>query len=176
MSTTEDLPATPTVVEAGVTTLPIAVTGAVDVPAERVLELVCDFGARRGEVFSAVSAKHLTVHSQAATTADVTEGTPVGPFVMWERCTYDWSRPGVVTATVTDSNVYAFPASLWEIGATPTALGWEVVMTWRRGFLRTPRGRFMGFVYRHQGKRAFTKYAAEILRNLEARGDASRGG
>ena len=74
------------------------------------------------------------------TSADVTEGTRAGPIVNWERCQYDWSTPGRVIATVTDSNVYATPASKWEITATPNeAGGSHVEMIWTREFKRGPR-------------------------------------
>jgi hypothetical protein len=100
------------------TTIPVTVKTVV--PPERVIQAAHDFSDRRAKVFPAVSSRHMTVHSTADLTADVTEGTRVGPFVVWERCTYDWSRPGTVTATVTDSNVYAFPGSRWEITAVAT--------------------------------------------------------
>ena len=61
----------------------------------------------------------MTVHALADSSADVTEGTRLGPFVIWERCRYDWSKPGRVTATVVDSNVYGFPGSSWEDHRNP---------------------------------------------------------
>jgi hypothetical protein len=86
---------------------------------------------------------------------------------MWERCRYDWSEPGRVTATVVDSNVYGFPGSSWEITATATDQGSRVEMAWTRWFQRRPRGRFMGFAYRHIGERSFAKYGRDIVKNLE---------
>jgi len=151
--------------EGAVTT--IAVTGTVDIPHDRVIEAAIDFTERRERLFPAVSMKRMVTHSHGTTTADVTEGTRAGPFVLWERCTYDWSLAGVVVATVTDSNLYATPGSAWELTAEPAGTGSRVTMTWRRCFRRRPLGRFMGFVYRHDGKRAFTKYARDILDNLE---------
>src|SRR5689334_15853294 len=149
----------------GITT--IAVSATTTVPVERVLAAASDFTPRRGHVFPAVSAKHTTVHAIAGTSADVTEGTRVGPLVIWERCEYDWSEPGRVTATVTDSNVYATPGSSWTITAESVDGATRVEMTWRRAFRRRPLGRFMGFMYRKTGQRSFTKYARDILRNLE---------
>ena len=134
---------------------------------DRVLAAVCDFSDRRAQVFPAVSTRHMTVHAVADTSADVTEGTRVGPFVVWERCRYDWSEPGRVTATVVDSNVYGFPGSIWEITATATDQGSRVDMTWTRWFQRRPLGRFMGFAYRHIGERSFTKYGRDVVKNLE---------
>jgi hypothetical protein len=149
-----------------VTTIPV--TQETTVSAERVLEAAHDFSDLRATVFPAVSARHMTVHALGDVTADVTEGTRVGPFVVWERCRYDWSTPGRVTATVTDSNIYGFPGSSWEIAAVSTDGGSRVDMTWTRWFQRRPLGRVMGFVYRHFGERSFTKYAHDIITNLEA--------
>ena len=97
----------------------------------------------------------------------MTEGTRVGPLVLWERCDYDWSQPDRVIATVTDSNIYATPGSSWTITAESVDGATRVEMTWRRAFRRRPLGRFMGFMYRKVGQRSFTKYARDTLRNLE---------
>ena len=145
----------------------ILVTEATTVPPERVLRAARDFSDRRAKVFPAVSVRHMTVHSVEDTTADVTEGTRVGPFVVWERCKYDWSKPGCVTATVIDSNVYGFPGSSWEITAVPSDRGSSVSMTWTRCFQRRPLGRIMGVAYRRVGQRSFTKYGRDLVKNLE---------
>jgi hypothetical protein len=150
---------------ARVTTIPV--TEETALPAERVLQAARDFSERRAKVFPAVSMRRMTVHSVGETTADVTEGTRAGPVVVWERCTYDWSTPGAVTATVTDSNVYGFPGSKWELTAIATDRGTRVDMTWTRWFQRRPLGRMMGFVYRHTGQRSFAKYGHDIVKNLE---------
>jgi len=133
----------------------------------RVLEAAHDFSERRSKIFDAVQQRYLKVHEAGATFADVTEGTRSGPIVNWERCRYDWSRPGSVMATVIDSNIYAIPGSSWEIRATPEAGGSRVAMIWVRGFNRTPRGRFFGFIFPRFGERIFAKYAREIIDNLE---------
>src|SRR5690242_581376 len=107
---------------------------------ETVLFAARDFSGRRVDVFPAVRSEHFVVHDSGATTADVTEGTPAGIGVNWERCDYDWSQPDRVIATVTDSNVYAYPGSAWELVATAVPEGSRVEMTWTRRFRRTPRG------------------------------------
>jgi hypothetical protein len=108
-----------------------------------------------------------TVHEIQPTSADVTEGTGTGIGMNWERCRYDWSQPGIVTATVTDSNVYASPGSSWELKASSADGGSRVEMTWVREFQSTPRGRFWGSLFRLGGKPIFGKYARDVLRNLE---------
>ena len=145
----------------------IVLTETTSVAAERVLAAASDFSPRRTRVFPAVSAKHMTVHAIGEDTADVTEGTRVGPLIVWERCNYDWSQPGRVSAPVTDSNVYAVPGSVWTITAEPVDGGSRVEMTWTRRFRRRPLGRMMGVVYRRMGKRSFAKYARDIVKNLE---------
>jgi len=135
--------------------------------ADDVLDAVTDFSPHRELIFPAVSAPRLKVHALGPTTADATEATRLGPFIVWERCTYDWSRPGIVTATVTDSNVYAVPDSSWMLAATPTEQGCRVEMTWQRTFRRRGLGRFMSVVYRRVGDRSFGKYASDIVANLE---------
>ena len=133
---------------------------------EHVLAAARDFSERRAAIFPAVSLKRLTVHALGDTWADVTEGTRAGPVVNWERCRYDWSTPGSVTGTVTDSNVYALPSS-WKIAATPTPEGSRVEMWWIREFGRGPKGRLFGTLFRHFGDRLFAKYARQTLDNIE---------
>ncbi len=93
---------------------------------DRVLYAARDFTGRRAEIFPAVSVPKLEVHAEGETSADVTEGTSAGIGDNWERCSYDWSRPDSVIATVTESNVYAVPGSSWEIKATASDSGSRV--------------------------------------------------
>jgi Polyketide cyclase / dehydrase and lipid transport len=135
-------------------------------PPQQVLHAARDFSDRLEEIFPAVSVKRLAVHEQGATSADVTEGTRAGPVVNWERCHYDWSERGLVTATVTDSNVYALPSS-WTITATATPGGSRVEMRWIREFRNKPRGRVFGTAFRLVGNRIFSRYARQTLQNIE---------
>jgi hypothetical protein len=153
----------------------VRVVASTTVAPDRVLEAARDFSPGRAEVFPAVSTDKMTVHALEGTSADVTEGTAAGIGVNWERCRYDWSHPGVVTATVTDSNVYAFPGSSWQLRATPSGEGSEVEMTWERKFQRRPRGMFWGTLFTILGRPIFGKYAKDVLANLErlAKNDAA---
>ncbi len=135
-------------------------------PAERVLAAARDFSRRRVDVFPAVRVEHFEVHDLGDDWADVTEGTPAGIGINWERCRYDWSQPGSVKATVTSSNVYAVPDSSWELHATPTVAGSRVEMIWRREFTSSSRGRVFGTLFRLIGKPIFGRYARETLENL----------
>lgn len=145
----------------------IRVVADTSVAPDRVLEAARDFSERRAEVFPAVSVNKMTVHELGETSADVTEGTRAGFGDNWERCRYDWSQPGAVTATVTDSNVYAFPGSRWDLKAVATNGGSQVEMAWVREFQRSPRGRIFGTVFGLVGKPIFSKYARDVLKNLE---------
>ena len=54
--------------------------------------------------------------------ADVTEGDPWPLGFVWERLRYEWSEPGLVKGTATDSNIFK-PGSTWEIRAHPADNG-----------------------------------------------------
>ena len=136
-------------------------------PPERILAAARDFTERREEIFPAVSLKHMEVHQLGATSADVTESTPVGLGMNWERCDYDWSERGMVKAPVKDSNVYEPAGSTWELRAEPMDRGSRVEMIWARRFRRRPRGLLFGALFRTAGKPLFHRYAGEILENIE---------
>ena len=138
-----------------------------DLGSAQVLAAARDFSSRREEVFPAVSIERTEVHELGDTAADVTEGTSTGIGTNWERCHYDWSHGARVTATVTDSNVYAVPGSSWEITARPKGSGSEVEMVWVREFRHGLRGRLFGTAFRLFGKRIFQGYGQEIIENLE---------
>jgi hypothetical protein len=135
-------------------------------PPERVLAAGHDFSDRRAAVFPAVRLEHFSVHELDGDWADVTEGTPAGIGINWERCRYDWSQPDLVTATVTESNVYAVPGSSWELRASPRDGGSHVEMIWRRQFTPNMRGHIFGALYRLVGKMMFRRYVHQILENL----------
>ena len=89
---------------------------------KQVLEAATDFSEQRAELWPDVHVEHLTVHDIGETWADVTEGNPWPIGMVWERLRYDWSQPGVVKGTVTDSNLFK-PGSTWEIRAQATNEG-----------------------------------------------------
>ena len=145
----------------------ITVTVATPLPAQTVLESAHDFSARRSSVFPAVEPAHFQVHAVDSQAADATEGTGTGIGTSWERCDYDWSTPGSVTAVVTDSNVYV-PGSSWHLTAVPTPDGSRVEMSWVRRFQHTPRGILFGTAFRLIGRPMFRRYARQIVANLES--------
>jgi hypothetical protein len=139
---------------------------------EHVLAAGYDFSTRRAEVFPAVSLEHLEIHERGDGSADVTEGTPAGIGVNWERCRYDWSTADAVTATVIDSNVYEPGSSRWQLLAGPAAGGTRVEMVWVREFLPGARGRIFGTLFKLLGKPIFSHDAKRILRNIERQASA----
>ena len=92
---------------------------------EQVLEAARDFSLRRAELWRDVYVEHMTIHDQGETWADVTEGNPWGPWLVWERLRYDWSQPGSLRGTVIDSNLFK-PGSTWELHVTPAEGGSRV--------------------------------------------------
>jgi hypothetical protein len=134
---------------------------------ERVLAAGHDFSPRRAEIFPAVSTEHLQVYELDQNRADVTEGTPAGVGLNWERCRYDWSHPGSVKATVIDSNVYQPANSSWELRAAPAESGCKVEMIWIRQFTHDGRGRIFGRLFQLFGKHIFKRQARLTVRNLE---------
>ena len=146
----------------------IRIVATTHLPADRVLLGARDFGARRPHVFPAVREEHFVLHSLGENTADVTEGTPAGVGINWERCRYEWSEPGYVLATVVDSNVYG-PGSAWRITAASVEAGvTRVEMIWTRNFLHNARGRLFGTAFRVIGRPMFRGYARKVIRNLES--------
>jgi hypothetical protein len=149
----------------------VAVQVAADssLPPEKVLEAARDFSDRRAEVWPMVQSKYLQVHETGDTSAEVTEGTFLaGRF--WERSRYDWSEPGVVKATVVDSNVFK-PGSTWELRAAGRNGGSKVEMTLNRDFQSGFRGSIASAVNHGFGDRwrrlGWARMLRQVLREIE---------
>jgi len=115
------------------------------VPPHRVLEAARDFSERRAELWPDVHVEHLKVHESGDRFAEVTEGNPWPIGYVWERLRYDWSEPGSVKGTVTDSNLFK-PGSTWELRATPNDRGTRVEVVAVR-HLRGFKGRLLTPVF-----------------------------
>jgi hypothetical protein len=135
---------------------------------ERVLEAARDFSERRSELWPDVHPKYLEVHQAGDDFAEVTEGnpSPIGPF--WERCRYDWSRPGSIKGVVIDSNIFK-PGSTWELTATTADERTRVVVTMVRHF-KGFKGRLVGAIMIGTGLAARTtaSHLRHFLAELEA--------
>ena len=140
----------------------VTVRFSVDTPVapEQVVGALIDFSPRRTELWPSLDPKYFTVHGQGDTWADVTEGSSAGGGI-WERSHYEWSEPGVVRLTVTDSNMFK-PGSYWEYRVTPSGTGSHVefVMSRTPGTLK---GRLVALVLRLNGSRSL---GADFLRAM----------
>lgn len=145
--------------------LDIAVSAHTSMSAEQVLAAACDFSERRPQLWPNVKAKHFVVHGEGEEFADVTEGIWIAG-LFWERSRYDWSAPGAVTATVTESNVIR-PGSTFALRAVPSEGGSDVQMTLFRTFRGGPKGRLGSAINRLSGRRGWRSYLRRVLTNIE---------
>jgi hypothetical protein len=132
-------------------------------PPERVLAAATDFSDRRPELWPNSSRKYFKVHERGEDWAEVTEGTDRGGG-FWERVRYDWSTPGVVRATVLESNV--FTAGTWELRADPSPSGGSVV-TVVNDRRTKGKGRLFAVGMALIGKRFFTRLLRQTLDRVE---------
>jgi hypothetical protein len=87
---------------------------------EQVIELMTDFSPSRPHRWPASSVKAFEVYHLGETEADIREGQDFPK--LWATWHYDWSTPGSVTLTVTDSGALD-PGSYMTLTATPGAEG-----------------------------------------------------
>ena len=144
-------------------------------PPDELLDAARDFSDRRARLWPMVQAKYLQVHDSGETFAEVTEGSFVaGRF--WERSRYDWSEPGVVKATVIDSNVFK-PGSTWELRATPRNGGSAVEMKLTRDFQPGAKGKLASIVNHGFGDRwrrmGWSRMLRQVFRKVEKSGSAA---
>ncbi len=137
--------------------------------AEQVIEAAgTDFSPRRAEIWPNVRKSGLTVHDRGPTYVDVTEyGTGPARF-LWERSRYEWSEPGVVRATVTDSNPF-LPGTTFDLRASPHQGGSTVEMVLDRTFRPTGWGRVGYALNRIFGTRGFAFMLRQALKGVEKR-------
>jgi hypothetical protein len=141
-------------------------------PPELVLDTLRDPSPeRRGEIWSNITPKHFTLHDSGPDFLDVTEGTfIVGVF--WERSRYEWTEPGRVVSTVSESNVFK-PGSRIELRATPREVGGSrVELVVQREFQPGVKGRIAATVNHLGSRRLFGWYLGTALKALEERGAA----
>jgi hypothetical protein len=127
-----------------------------------------DFSPRRAEIWPNVRGTRLTVHIQDESHADVTEGGTGPARFIWERSRYEWSQPGVVTATVIESNAL-MTGSTFELRVRPREGGSRVEMILDRRFRPTAWGRVGYLLNRLAGERLFTSMLRQALKSVEKR-------
>ena len=137
---------------------------------EQYIAGLTDFGPGRAKLFNNSTDEYMKVHSVAATSADVTEGSGG----IWERLHYDWSDPGHVVLTTIDSNLWG-GASGHVYTFTRRTDGKTTIelRTVREG--KNLRGKLLGFIVRTVGKSVLEKAFQNSVKAIEARnGFASR--
>lgn len=95
-----------------------------------VVELLTDFSPDRPKRWPALSERWYEVYDVGVSTADVREGQEKP--TLWARETYDWSTPGTVTWTVTDSSDLAPGSFVTLVASTSPDGGSDVHGTWER--------------------------------------------
>jgi hypothetical protein len=145
--------------------LEVRVNAQTSAPPEAVLEGARDFSERRADVWPNVSVNHLEIHETGKAFAVVTEGLFNG--IIWERCRYDWSQPGIVTATVQDSNILK-PGSTWELRALPDSGATHVEATFAREYKGDLKGRFAAALFRVAGRWLAHSDLRRALSKIEA--------
>jgi hypothetical protein len=137
---------------------------------EQFAAALTDFGPGRGELFGNSADSYLTVHDQGPGHADVTEGSAG----IWERLTYDWSDPGRVVLTTTDSNVWGGRSGhTYSMTREPDGTTRVDVVVVREG--KNLKGRALGVMVALVGRPVLGRALAGTVKAVEARanGDAA---
>ena len=136
---------------------------------EQFVAALTDFGPGRSKIWGNSADNYLKVHSQGSRKADVTEGSGG----VWERLRYDWSDPGRVTMTTTDSNVWGDGSGhTYTFTGRPDGSTEVNVVIVRQG--KNLKGRLLAILLGTGGKRVLEKRFAKTVKAIEARNDAAR--
>jgi hypothetical protein len=123
-----------------------------------------DFGPGRSELFPNSADGYLKVHDQGPTWADVTEGSNG----IWERLRYDWSDPGRITMTTTDSNTWGgHSGHTYTLTPQPGGITDVDVVVVRDG--KNLKGRLLEVLVATGGKRVLATALAKTATAIEAR-------
>ena len=135
---------------------------------EQFVAAITDFGPGRAEIFGNSADEYLKVHHQGPTEADVTEGSGG----IWERLHYDWSDPGRVVMTTTDSNAWGGDSGhTYTFTRQPDGTTDVDVVVVREG--KNLKGRLLGLVVGTVGKGVLVKAFGKTVKAIEARNDAA---
>ena len=116
---------------------------------EQFIAGLTDFGPGRSKIFKNSADSYLMVHNKGPHQADVSEGSGG----IWERLQYDWSDPGHVKLTTTDSNVFGGASGYtYTLTTQPDATTDVDVVIVREG--RNLRGLVLSGVLGTVGKRS----------------------
>ena len=123
-----------------------------------------DFGPGRSKLFPNSADGYLKVHDRGADWADVTEGSNG----IWERLRYDWSNPGRITMTTTDSNTWGgHSGHTYTLTSRTGGITDVDVVVVREG--KNLKGRLLEVLVSIGGKRLLGKALASTTKAIEAR-------
>jgi hypothetical protein len=134
---------------------------------EQFIAALTDFGPGRAKIWGNSADDQLKVLDQGPTEADVTEGSGG----VWETLHYDWSDPGRVVLTTTDSNAWGGHSG-WTYSFSPqpdgtTEVDVEVV---REG--KNFKGHGLALALGAGGKRVLQKRFGETVKAIDKATDA----
>jgi hypothetical protein len=96
---------------------------------DQVVELMTDFSPNRPHRWPASSEAAFEVYHLGETEADIREGQDFPK--LWAKWHYDWSTPGTVTLTITESTALQ-PGGYMTMTATPAPGGSSVHGVWEQ--------------------------------------------
>jgi hypothetical protein len=140
----------------------------------RVIAAATDFTEHRPEWWPNLDPATYRPISVAETAAEAIEGSAVLGGI-WAHERYDWSRPGVVRAEVTDSNVFATGSS-WELHVEAMPDGGSKVEWVSNRHPRGLKGVMLVAMLAVAGRRLLDPTLAETLRRLELNRPGDLGG
>ena len=135
-----------------------------NVPPERFIAALTDFSPDRPKYWPGMTANQFKLIEKGKDWALVREGS----ITVWEESRYDWSKPGVVTSTVEESN-FLHPGTTWEFKVSEReGGGCRVDVVLERDF-RGPQGYFVqALTYLPTWGPAFSMVLRRTLKILEA--------
>lgn len=138
---------------------------------EQFLAGLTDFGPDRSKIWGNSTDDCLTVHDEAPTQADVTEGSRS----IWETLHYDWSDPRHITLTTTDSNVWGgHSGHTYTLTPRPDGTTEVDAVIVREG--KNLKGRLLGIVVGAGGKRVLGKALGNTVKAIEDRNYSTEAG
>ena len=147
----------------------IQIEAETDLPAELVLAAITDFTERRPKLWPNIDPKVYKVHQLGPDWADVTEGSSIAGGV-WAHERYDWSVPGVVRATLSESNIFA--SGFWQM-TVAAADGKTQIEILQDRQAKGLKGRLLGAMMTLMGARVYRQGLNQTLAILRAHPDAS---
>jgi hypothetical protein len=123
-----------------------------------------DFGPGRSALFGDSADEYFVVHDEGPDQADVTEGSAG----IWERLHYDWSDPGRIVLTTTDSNVWEGRSGhVYTLTRQPGGKTSVDVVMIREG--KNTKGRLLEILLETIGKHSLARALASTVKAIEDR-------